>query len=168
MCEIKLIQLPICQFLPIDLSLDNQALVVLLILFDLFLYLFEQIRENNPIASRRGNLLLEIMDPGDFLIGLLQNLFNIVLYFMRLLKVLLLLYLVHMLLVLLDLLHLVLQDCNKFFEDFLCNGIGTFFSSSLIMLFMHSFKSERILSTFLISYLLIGLKLYFRIKLFAV
>lgn len=164
MCELKLMQLFICQLLSIDLSLDYQTLVVFLILLDLFLYLFEEIGEDNPITSRGGNLFLKIMNPGHFLIKFLQNLFNIILYFMCLLKVLFLLYLVDMLLILLYLLHLGLQDGNKFFEDFLCDSWVTFFSSSLMMLFMHSFKSARILSTFLMISLLMGLKLYLRIK----
>lgn len=129
MCEPNLTHLSLSQLPSINLSLGNHILVVFFTLLDLLLYLFEQIRKNNPITPTRRNLFLEIVYPGYFLIGLLQNLLNIVLYFMRLLKVLLLLNFIHMLLILFYLFHLILQDSYQLLEDFLCNDIHTFFYS---------------------------------------
>lgn len=129
MREPNFTHLSLSQFPSINLSLGNHILVVFFTLLDLLLYLLEQIRKNNAITPTRRNLFLEIVYPGYFLIGLLQNLLNIVLYFMRLLKVLLLLNFIHMLLILFYLFHLILQDSYQLLEDFLCNDIHTFFSS---------------------------------------
>jgi hypothetical protein len=152
--ELELLEFFLGPLLASDFSLEGERPVVVLVVLDFLLDLLEEVGEDDPIAAGRGDLFLEGVDLGDFLVVLLQDLFQIVLYLMRFLEVFLILDQSHLLFVVLHLLHLCLQHCYQSPQYILSHSTITFFLSYPTISFMHSFKSPRVLSISFLTSLL--------------
>jgi hypothetical protein len=152
--ELELLEFFLGPLLASDFSLEGERPVVVLVVLDFLLDLLEEVGEDDPIAAGRGDLFLEGGDLGDFLVVLLQDLLQIVLYLMRFLEVFFILNLPHLPLVVLHLLHLRLQHCHQPPQYVLSHSTITFFLSYPTISFTHSFKSPRVLSISFLTSLL--------------